>query len=344
MIRIDDPSIQKYMTPFKYPHPVLYGSGKPGAFDEKSVDIPFVFMHHDRFHMVYTGYDGKGYQSALAVSDDLLHWEPVGIMIPRDDENSKAWDRVGCAITWLIKESDDFNDVARLRKVDGKYWAVYHSYPQKGYEAGPAEIGLAWCEEEDLLHWHRLDAPVFSWKDGNAWESGGLYKACIIRHDEKWYMFYNAKNSEKSWTEQTGVAISQDLLHWERPVAEPVLKVTENAWDGRFVSDPYILKDGDRWLNFYFGYNRRHAMEGLAVSDDLLHWEKVEEPIITSTPGGLDEEHAHKASIFNYNGVLYHFYCATRPLREGDPTCVYNAFRTIAVAANKKVWQEDTND
>ena len=72
------------------------------------------------------------------------------------------------------------------------------------------------------------------------------------------------------------------------------------------------------------------------MSKDLVHWDKVEDPIIASgAEGEIDEGHAHKASIVNYNGTLYHFYCATRPWKEGDPTKVFNEFRTIAVAANK---------
>lgn len=338
MIKLRDEKVRKYLTPYKYGEPVLVGSGTPGAFDEKSVDVPFVFRHNEQFYMVYTGYDGKGYQSAIATSDDLLHWTPQGILIPRDPADSDRWDKIGCCVTWLIKESDNFDDVPRLKKIDGKYWLVYHSYPSDGYEAGPAEIGVAWCEDEDLMHWHRFDAPVFSWKDGAGWERGGLYKACIITHNDTYYMFYNAKDTQDRWIEQTGLATSKDLLHWERCTdPSPVLVVSEdkNAWDSRFVSDPYILRDGDHWVNYYFGLDSRHAREGLAFSDDLIHWEKVEEPIINNTPGGVDEEHAHKASIVNYNGTLYHFYCATRPPRPGDTNQVFGAYRTITVAANK---------
>ncbi len=338
MIRLTDPRIQRYLTPYKYGKPVLAGTGTPGAFDEKSVDVPFVFRHNHKFYMVYTGFDGKGYQSALATSDDLLHWTPQGIMIPRDPADSGRWDKVGTCVTWIIKESDNLYDTPRLKKIHGKYWLVYHSYPSDGYEAGPAEIGLAWTEDEELKDWHRLDAPVFSWKDGGAWEQGGLYKACIITCGDTYYLFYNAKDTQKRWIEQTGMARSKDLLHWERCGKNPVLQVTPGAWDGRFLSDPYIVKDGDTWVNFYFGYNSGHAQEGLALSENLEDWEKVEAPIITNTPGGVDEEHAHKASIVYYHGVLYHFYCATRPVREGDPTEVYNAFRTITVAADKPVF------
>ena len=65
MIRLKKEKVRKYLTPYKYNEPVLAGSGRPGAFDEKSVDVPFVFRHNDRFYMVYTGFDGKvgpGYQ------------------------------------------------------------------------------------------------------------------------------------------------------------------------------------------------------------------------------------------------------------------------------------------
>ena len=337
MIKLRKDKVRKYLTPYKRMEPVIAGSGKPGAFDEKGVDCPFVFRHNGKFYMVYTGFGGKRYQSAMAVSDDLLHWTPRGLIIPRDPEDSDRWDKIGCCVTWIIKESDNFYDTPALKKIDGKYWLVYHSYPSTGYEAGPAEIGLAWCEEETLSEWHRLDQPVFSWKDGGDWERGGLYKACIITHEDTYYLFYNAKDTQKRWIEQTGMATSKDLLHWERCEENPVLGITEGAWDGRFVSDPYVLRDGDHFVNFYFGYDNGHAQEGLAFSDDLIHWEKVAEPIITNTPGGLDEEHAHKAAICYFNGVLYHFYCATRPHREGDATEVYKAFRTIAVATDKPV-------
>lgn len=150
MIELTDPKIQKYLTPYRYEEPVLHGSGILGAFDEKAVDIPFVFWHRNKYYMLYTGFDGKGYQSALATSDDLLHWEHKGVILKRNLDSDR-WDRIGGAATWMIKESDDFNQIPKLGKVDGKYWMVYHSYPSTGYENGPAEIGLAWTEDEELL-------------------------------------------------------------------------------------------------------------------------------------------------------------------------------------------------
>ena len=346
MIELTDERIRKYLTPFRCPRPVLHGSGEDGAFDQMAVDIPFVFMHNGLFHMLYTGFDGKGYQSALAVSRDLLHWTHKGVILKRHMDSGR-WDRIGGAATWMIKESDSLWDVPRLRKVDGRYWLVYHSYPGTGYESGPAEIGLAWCEDEELLAWHFPEKPVFSWKDGEEWEAGGLYKACIIENQGTWYMFYNAKDKEERWTEQTGMAFSEDLVHWTRCTDNPVLRVDRTAWDERFVSDPCIVKDGSLWINYYFGYGKiyedghTHAQEGLALSTDLIRWEKVREPILpTGAPGSIDSGHAHKASVVYYEGVLYHFYCATRPWTEGDPTQAYGEYRTICVAASEPVWEK----
>ncbi|MFB9276011.1 hypothetical protein ACFQMJ_26700 [Cohnella cellulosilytica] len=326
-----------YATPYRLGRPVLTGSGRPGAFDSHAVDIPFVFAHRGRFYMTYVGFDGLGYQTALAVSDDLLNWEPQGLLLRRE-ENSGRWDRIGAAGTWILKETNGLRELPTLKKVNGRYWMAYHSYPDFGYEEGAAEIGLAWCEDENLLEWHRLEQPVLSWKDGADWEKGGLYKICLLEHEGAFYLFYNAKNiTYGDWKEQIGGAVSRDLLGWERLAHNPVLKVSPGRWDSQFVSEPCIVRDGDAWLNFTFGFDGVHAQDGLAFSSDLLHWTKHPDPILPAgEPGSLDETHAHKASVIYWKDTLYHFYCAVRPYREGDPTVrEYNEFRCITVAASK---------
>ncbi len=340
MISNSDKSIQKYLTPYRYSRPVVHGSGKKGAFDEKSVDIPFVFWHQGRYYMIYTGYDGIGYQSALASSNDLIHWRFQGLILKRCPKSTR-WDKNGGAVTWVLKSDDRFAAMPKLRKVEGRYWLIYHSYPGEGYEDGAAEIGMAWCEDEKLLEWHYLDQPIFSWKDGKSWEAGGLYKACMIEKGGFWYLFYNAKNKAEHWKEQIGMAVSKDFFHWQRIEGNPILKNSQNGWDQTFVSDPYILRDGDKWLCFYYGIGKQeedglyHAEEGLAVSEDLLHWEKVEAPILRhGAEGAFDHHHAHKPAIFYENGILYHFYCATCQASPEYPTELFGEYRTICVAAS----------
>ncbi|WP_282939821.1 hypothetical protein [Paenibacillus sp. RC67] len=45
-------------TPHKLGRPVLSGSGGESSFDSQAVDCPFVFVHKDRFYMMYVGFDG----------------------------------------------------------------------------------------------------------------------------------------------------------------------------------------------------------------------------------------------------------------------------------------------
>ena len=96
-------NIDKYLTPYKYGKPVLIGSGVPGNFDERAVDCPFVFQHNGKFYMMYVGFDGIGYQTALAVSDDLLHFEHHAVILRRNEGN--GWDDNNIAGTWILREN-----------------------------------------------------------------------------------------------------------------------------------------------------------------------------------------------------------------------------------------------
>jgi len=324
-----------WRTDYKWGVPVIAQSGQQGRFDSHGVDCPFVFYRRGRYMMTYVGFDGLGYQTGLAESDDLIHWKSLGTILRRGEGSD--WDRVGAAGTWLLKESDDLSELPVLKKVDGKYWMVYHAYPGEGYETGPAEMGLAWSTDEELKEWHRLEQPVFSWKDGADWEKGGLYKSCLIEHEGTYYLFYNAKDANGSWREQTGLALSQDLLHWQRYESNPILPIIPESWQSIFVSDPCVVKDGNRWLMFYFGYDGSHSQEGIAVSENLLDWKRGEEPLLRhGIPGELDEIHAHKPSVVRHNGVLYHFYCAVRPARPED-RALGNEFRAITVATSSRI-------
>ena len=90
---------------------------------------------------------------------------------------------------------------------------------------------------------------------------------------------------------------------------------------------------------FYYGFDGRHAQDGIAFSYDLLHWDKLPEPILTNGKAGeLDEYHAHKPSVLFWNGILYHFYCASGRSRAGGPAGSNGReFRCITVAASKPI-------
>jgi predicted GH43/DUF377 family glycosyl hydrolase len=298
-----------FATPYKLNKLVLSAStADPSAFDTKSVDCPFVFHHAGRFYMTYIGFDGQGYQTGLASSDNLTDWKKLGCILKRDPNSPIT--RFNIAMNWIVRENA-LSSVGELKKINNRFLGVYHAYPNAGYESGPAVIGL--CRSTDLLHW-QVDPPSLFPKDGAAWERGGLYKPCLVEHKGKFYLFYNAKTEGKRWHEQTGVATSTDLKTWTRYAANPIIpNGPAGSWDEIFASDPCVLQANSReWAFFYYSLDAKgEARDLLATGPDLFHPVKVPRILIdVGPPGAVDSTYAHKPSIVTNQGVLYHFYCA----------------------------------
>ncbi len=328
------PDLNSYVTPYKLGRSVIEPSRKEGAYDAICTDVPFVFYHNDKFWMMHVGFDGHGYQTALACADAPEGpFEDVCLILKRGEGN--GWDTANAAGVWMLSTQDLFT-TRTLKKWDGKYWLYYHSYPGDGYEEGAAAIGIAWCDKEDLSEWHRLPDPILTAPENEAWDHGGLYKNCTVEYGGKYYLFYNAKNmTYGSWKEQIGICVGDDPLHFTRLPEQPAVPVgAADAWDSIFASDPWVvysIKD-NLWVMYYYGYSGVHAGEGIAFSRDLVHWEKAPEPIIMpDASGAIDDRHAHKPAILWYKGVLYHYYCCVQDA-PGEP---YNERRTITVAASK---------
>jgi predicted GH43/DUF377 family glycosyl hydrolase len=326
--------IAAYRTSYKYPELVLKATGNKGDFDERSVDDPIVFRANGHFHILYIGYDGTGYQTGLASSDDLLHWKREALVGPRDP--ASAYTKYNLAISSILRDKN-LHGTGEALKVDGEYLTAWNAYPSAGYEEGAAVIGLA--RSRDLRHWTLTD-PILHPEDGAPWEHGGLYRPDLLLDHGTYYLYYNAKTDPlpKSegggWHEQTGVATSTDLKHWTRSPLNPILRngvrgsatypvtnpvhdqtpPTADSRDSRFASNPYVVRNGSQYAMFYFGFGYQRpgrACEMLALGDDPLHFTKVPEILIdTGAAGSVDETFAHKPSVIFHQGALYHFYCA----------------------------------
>jgi predicted GH43/DUF377 family glycosyl hydrolase len=301
-------SLEGLTTPHKIGRLVLTASNREGEFDRISVDCPFVFQRKGLFHMTYVAFDGIGYQTGLASSKDLVHWEKRGCILHRDPDSPIT--KYNIALNWILRENG-LHSPGNLTPVDGRYLGVYHAYPNSGYEQGAAVIGL--CRSRDLSRWE-LEGPCLRAEDGAEWERGGLYKPCLVRDGATYYLFYNAKNqAERGWHEQTGVAMSTDLKRWKRYEGNPILRNgPPGSPDSRFASDPCVLKNGRSWALYYFGLDDRGVARDLvATSTDLLQTTKCSEVVIdVGAQGSVDSAYAHKPSLIAHKGDLYHFYCA----------------------------------
>lgn len=328
-----DGLIDRLQTPYKVDHLVLSPSYRKGEFDSHAVDCAFPFYYDGVYYMTFVGWDKIGYQTGLASSTDLMNWHKEGLILPRGPEGAVT--QYNAALTCIMRDKDLFGQGA-LMKINGRYVGTYHAYPAPGYETGPAAIGL--CYSDDLRNWEVHDPVLYS-KDGAEWESGGLYKSWLMEHAGTYYLFYNAKNrGDGGWLEQTGVAMSPDLIHWERYPENPILPVGEKgSFDDRFASDPCVFQYGDWWVMFYYALcSDGHARDSVAFSKDLLNWTKSNQILIdVGAPGSIDSRYAHKPGIIAKDGKLYHFYCAVSPANNPKMGEIeHNEVRGIAVACS----------
>jgi predicted GH43/DUF377 family glycosyl hydrolase len=184
---------------------------------------------------------------------------------------------------------------------------------QGGYELRPGYEGVAWSD--DGFTWERAtDEPILSvyQEECASWEKDCIYQPWLLEHDGSYYNFYNAANGK---IEQIGLAVSKNLLNWERHENNPVIPVgPEGSYNERFSSDSKIFWDKDHWVSLFFGVGQDGAHIMAAFSRDLYHWTVDPEPIYKAggNPSGLDNQYAHKVSlVWNpSNNTYYMFYCA----------------------------------
>ena len=314
-------------TPFKY------GLVVAPADNFHKMDCPTVFREGGKWLMTYVCYDGKegtdgrGYETWLASSDDLLHWTTLGRVLsfpPPSSEGKGSWDenqRGGfpALIDWTWGGS------YAIQKYKGRYWMTYIGGHGTGYEAvrEPLSIGLASTAGDvaKAYLWDTKDQPLLSYNDKDAqwWEKLTQYKSTIYDDPQKtlgkrFVMFYNAGGINpvnKLKAERIGIALSNDLKKWTRYDGNPVFA---NEVGGIITGDAQIAKMGDLYVMFYFkAYDpsrRYNAFNTFAVSRDLLHWQRWEGGDLIWPTKPYDEMFAHKSYVVKHNGVVYHFYCA----------------------------------
>ncbi len=324
MVRVYD----EVKTPYKYG--VVIRPSEAGEL----VDCPSVFRYQDKWLMVYVANRGKvGYETLLAESPDLLHWKSRGKILPFAKRGWDAWQADG----GMSLIDPTWGGSAEAERYDGKYWLSYIGGALHGYEPDPLAIGLAWTTTpNEPKPWNRLaENPVLATtqRDVRAFESATLYKSTII-HDRAetvgapFVMFYNGKRllpskRGQSSHESIGLAGSQDMVHWTRLGAEPVV---DNAPGKAAISgDPQIVRMGDLWVMFYFGFRwKPKAFDTFAVSRDLVHWTTWQGADLVEPSEPWDKTFAHKPWVLKHDDVVYHFYCA-----------VGNEGRCIALATSK---------
>lgn len=347
---------EEVKTPYKY------GMVVAPADNYHKIDCPMVYQEGGRWYMTYVVYngkdgtDGRGYETWLATSDDLLHWETLGRLLSYAD---KGWDmnqRAGypALIDWT------WNGSYEMAKFKGRHWMSYFGGVGTGYEAvrAPLNMGMASTKGSitEAHEWETSTKPILSINDKDAqwWEKLTHYKSTVYWDRSKslgkpFVMYYNAGGinpANQLKAERIGIALSSNMTQWKRlplrskkyPNGNPVFfheapgVITGDAQIVKFpmssVGNRKGTKQAPLYVMFYFSaYNpsrKYNAYNTFAVSRDLVNWQDWDGADLVFPSKPYDDMFAHKSYVLKHKGVVYHFYCAVNQAGQ----------RGIAVATN----------
>lgn len=305
---------QQVQTPYKYGLVIVPSD------NSKKLDCPTVFRKGNSWYMTYLVFTGRGYETWLAKSANLLDWQTTGKLLSFTD--SIHWD--GNQKAGYIGLLDpEWNGSYAPEKYKGKYWMPYFGGSVAGYEAGLLSLGMAFTKKkpETPHEWQRLSNPILSSEDADKrwWENKKQFKPTVIRDKERltgheFVLYYNANgdsainNIKTRWYERIGMAVSDDMVHWKRYGEEPIVHHPKGI-----TGDPVFQKIGDVWVMFYFGAfweGRKDAFNRFACSYDLVHWTDWQGADLINSTEDYDKKFAHKSFVVRHEGVTYHFYCA----------------------------------
>ena len=171
----------------------------------------------------------------------------------------------------------------------GDYGGISETKFCRDYGKDPAEWRVGPFEmvpEMTFVKTRPFDDPT-----GIGWASHFIFNPSLIEWDGRLFLFYRAAPQKESLSSRIGLAVWEEGKGWDDLSGEPVLYPTEDD-ETHGVEDPKIYCWNNRWFLFYQGVwqpegeERERIMGGspqnweiscitkLAVSDDLVHWEK----------------------------------------------------------------------
>lgn len=311
--------------------PYKYGIVLKHPDSDKVIDSPTIFREGNTWYMTYIVFDGSGYETWLAESSDLLNWISKGRILSFSDN---TWD-MNQKAGYMSLVDYSWGGSYSVEKFHDKYWMSYLGGYTKGYEAGVLGVGIANSSSLTMIdEWNRISKPVLSPDDEDVrwFENKTIFKSLIIHDSSKitghpFIMYYNAKGDTADY-ESIGMAVSDDMIKWERAGNDPVITKHKGI-----CGDAQIAKIGKTWVMFYFGaFWKPGAFERFACSYDLVNWTEWDGADLVSPSMDYDREYAHKPWVIKWNGIVYHFYNAVG--KEG---------RVIALATSKDISNKVNN-
>ncbi|HEX9189744.1 MAG TPA: hypothetical protein VGB87_21900, partial [Vicinamibacteria bacterium] len=233
-------------------NPLFAGTDGP-TWDREIRERGFVLREADGWKLWYTGYDSSRSDVKVlgyATSPDGIHWTR--------HPGNPVYDKLWTEDVFVVKHegvyqmfAEGVGDVAhRLTSTDGVRWEDQGSLDIRTTAGKPIPPG--------------------AYGTPTVWIEGGTF-----------HLFYE-RDDKGIW-----LATSKDLKAWTNVRDEPVIGLGPDAYDQHAVAMNQVIRHRGRYYAVYHA-NADPKWEGpwttcLAVSDDLVHWEKYPgNPVIRS--------------------------------------------------------------
>jgi beta-fructofuranosidase len=142
----------------------------------------------------------------------------------------------------------------------------------------------------DLYQWSEMGTVLEKGPKGE-WDDTSLWTGSIIKKNDLFYMFYTSRSSqEKGRIQRIGLAISEDLHHWEKYKGNPIITANPQWYETCQISedglehwrDPYVIYHAREGMYYAFicakvnyGESQGRGCIARAKSKDLLCWEVI---------------------------------------------------------------------
>jgi len=223
--------------------------GPSGSWEEDAIIPGSVIFNGTAYMMWYQGNSKGQGRVGLAMSTDGIRWTKYAGNPVLSPGGNGGW--------------DDWNIWSPVVTFNGTHYVMLYAAQSVIHEY-PHGVGMAYSE--DGIHWTKYSKnPVIP--GANEVDRWSHCPSALIFDGREYKLWYSGEDGP-SGTFRIWYANSSDAISWTRYPDKPVLTPSDTGWDSQDVRDPAVLKIGDSFWMWYWGYDGSTSGIGFAYTSE----------------------------------------------------------------------------